>query len=176
MKFTFDYILTKQDLINFELFKLKGSKFMTMLYLSALVVIGIGTYYSVKDRDITYIIIMALYAFSIGLYSLYISQIIPKRSANNYVKKDVTYTQLRQITIDNECVEFKTSPKENEPMLLGVYPYNIIEAIIESKNYIQFVLPSGANIVPKAAIPQEIRADVIKCLKNNMNYVFYNKF
>ena len=58
MKFTFEYILTKQDLINFELFKLKGSKFLTMLYISALFVIGIGTYYSVKDRDVTYIIIM----------------------------------------------------------------------------------------------------------------------
>ena len=82
---------------------------------------------------------MALYALLIGLFSLYISKIRPKRRANNFVKKDVTYTQLRQITIDNECVEFKTSPKENEPMLLSVYPYNIIEAIIESKNYIQFV-------------------------------------
>ncbi len=176
MKFTFDYILTKQDLINFELFKLKGSKFMTMLYISALVVIGIGTYYSVKDKDYTYIIIMALYALVIGLFSIYISKIRPKMRANNCIKKDATYTEVRQISIDDTCVEFKTLPKENEPMLVGVYPYNIIEAIIESKNYIQFVLPSGANIVPKSAIPKEIREQVIKCLKNNMNYVFYNKF
>lgn len=176
MSFTFNYILDKQDLINFELFKLKGSRFMTMLYLSALIVIGIGTYYSVKEKEYVYFLIMALYVLVIGLFSLYISKIRPKKRADKCIKKDATYTELRQITVNDNCVEFKTLPKENEPMLLAVYPYNIINAIIETKNYIQFVLPSGANIVPKAAIPQEMRADVIKCLKTNMNYVFYNKF
>ena len=176
MKFTFNYILQKQDLINFELFKLKGSKFMTMLYISALIVIGIGTYYTVKDKNYIYFAVMGLYVLLIALFSLYISKIRPKKRAEKFIKNDSTYTQLRQISIDDSCVEFKTLPKENEPMLLGVYPYNIIEAVIETKDYIQFILPSGANIVPKSAIPQEIRADVIKCLKNNMKIVLYNKF
>lgn len=176
MNFTFNYILNKQDLINFELFKLKGSRFMTMLYLSALIVIGIGTYYSVKEKEYVYFLIMALYVLVIGLFSLYISKIRPKIRAERCIKKDATYTELRQITIDDSCIEFKTLPKENEPMLLAVYPYSIVETIIETKNYIQFVLPSGTNIVPKSAIPQEMRADVIKCLKTNMNYVLYSKF
>ena len=33
MDYKFNYSLDKNDLINFELFKLKSSKFMSMIYL-----------------------------------------------------------------------------------------------------------------------------------------------
>ena len=39
MDFTFNYTLEKKDLINFELFKLKTSKFLNMVYITVLIVL-----------------------------------------------------------------------------------------------------------------------------------------
>ena len=37
MDYKFNYSLDKNDLINFELFKLKSSKFMSMIYITVLI-------------------------------------------------------------------------------------------------------------------------------------------
>ena len=44
MDYKFNYSLDKNDLINFELFKLKSSKFMSMIYITVLIMLVMNTY------------------------------------------------------------------------------------------------------------------------------------
>ena len=41
MDYKFNYSLDKNDLINFELFKLKSSKFMSMIYITVLIMLSV---------------------------------------------------------------------------------------------------------------------------------------
>ena len=52
MDFTFNYTLEKKDLINFELFKLKTSKFLNMVYITVLIVLVMNTYYAVSEKKL----------------------------------------------------------------------------------------------------------------------------
>ncbi len=54
MDFTFNYTLEKKDLINFELFKLKTSKFLNMVYITVLIVLVMNTYYAVSEKNYAY--------------------------------------------------------------------------------------------------------------------------
>ena len=153
MDYKFNYSLDKNDLINFELFKLKSSKFMSMIYITVLIMLVMNTYYAFSEKNYAYLLIPALYIVAIGIYLFYVKKIRP---------------DIR--------VKFKTLPKnEGEPMLIGFYPYLTLGAIIETKEYIYFIATTGTNIVPKSIIPQEIKENVLKIIKKNPNYLFFNK-
>lgn len=175
MDFTFNYTLEKKDLINFELFKLKTSKFLNMVYITVLIVLVMNTYYAVSEKNYAYFLIVAFYIIGVAVYSFYVTKIRPKKRAERCLKKDITYGELREITVGENTVEFKTLPKEDEPMLIGVYPYNMVSAIIETKEYVYFIVPTGTNIFPISSIPLEIRAGVLKNIKKNPNYAYFDK-
>ena len=59
MDYKLNYSLDKNDLINFELFKLKSSKFMSMIYITVLIVLVMNTYYAFSEKN---------YAYSCALY------------------------------------------------------------------------------------------------------------
>lgn len=176
MDYKFNYSLDKKDLINFELFKLKRSKFMNMIYITVLIVLVINTYYAFSEKNYAYLLIPALYIVAIGIYLFYIKKIRPDIRVKRCIKADVTYSELREVTISEKCVEFKTLPKnDSEPMIIGFYPYLTLGAIIETKEYLYFIATTGTNIVPKSVIPLEIRENVLKIIKKNRNYLFLNK-
>ncbi len=50
MDYKFNYSLDKNDLINFELFKLKSSKFMSMIYITVLIMLVMNTYYAFSEK------------------------------------------------------------------------------------------------------------------------------
>lgn len=176
MDYKFNYSLDKKDLINFEVFKLKSSRFMSVVYLTVLIVLAMNTYYAFSEKKYYYLLIPAFYIIAIGIYTFYINKIRPEKRAEHCIKKDITYSLLREITINDGGVEFKTLPsQEGEPMLIGAYPYNMISAMIETKDYIYFITPTGTNILPKGIIPFEARANVLKSIKKNPNYIYFNK-
>lgn len=176
MDYKFNYSLDKKDLISFELFKLKSSRFMGVIYITVLIMLVMNTYYALSEKNYMYLLIPALYIIAIGIYTYYVTKVRPKKRAERCIKNDVTYGEPREVTISEGSVEFKTLPKnDGEPMLIGVYPYMTLGAIIETKEYIYFVAATGTNILPISIIPLEIRANVLKNIKKNPNYVFFNK-
>lgn len=176
MDYKFNYSLDKNDLINFELFKIKSSKFMSMIYITVLIMLVMNTYYAFSEKNYAYLLIPALYIVAIGIYLFYIKKIRPDMRVKRCIKADVTYSEPREVTISEKSIEFKTLPKnEGEPMLIGFYPYLTLGAIIETKEYIYFIATTGTNIVPKSIIPQEIKENVLKIIKKNPNYLFFNK-
>ena len=56
MDYKFNYSLDKNDLINFELFKLKSSKFMSMIYITVLIVLVMNTYYAFSEKNYAYLL------------------------------------------------------------------------------------------------------------------------
>lgn len=79
MDFTFNYTLEKKDLINFELFKLKTSKFLNMVYITVLIVLIMNTYYAVSEKNYAYLLIVAFYIIGVAVYSFYVTKIRPKK-------------------------------------------------------------------------------------------------
>ena len=51
----------------------------------------------------------------------------------------------------------------------------MVSAIIETKEYVYFIVPTGTNIFPISSIPLEIRAGVLKNIKKNPNYAYFDK-
>ena len=74
MDYKFNYSLDKNDLINFELFKLKSSKFMSMIYITVLIMLVMNTYYAFIEKNYAYLLIPALYIVAIGIYLFYINK------------------------------------------------------------------------------------------------------
>lgn len=62
MDYKFNYSLDKNDLINFELFKLKSSKFMSMIYITVLIMLVMNTYYAFSEKK------LFVFAYSCALY------------------------------------------------------------------------------------------------------------
>ena len=168
MDYKFNYSLDKNDLINFELFKLKSSKFMSMIYITVLIMLVMNTYYAFSEKNYAYLLIPALYIVAIGIYLFYVKKIRPDIRVKRCIKADVTYSEPREVTISEKSIEFKT-------LLIGFYPYLTLGAIIETKEYLYFIATTGTNIVPKSIIPQEIKENVLKIIKKNPNYLFFNK-
>ena len=52
MDYKFNYSLDKNDLINFELFKLKSDKFMSMIYITVLIMLVMNTYYAFSEKKL----------------------------------------------------------------------------------------------------------------------------
>ena len=146
-----------------------------MVYITVLIVLVMNTYYAVSEKNYAYLLIVAFYIIGVAVYSFYVTKIRPKKRAERCLKKDITYGELRELTVGENTVEFKTLPKEDEPMLIGVYPYNMVSAIIETKEYVYFIVPTGTNIFPISSIPLEIRAGVLKNIKKNPNYAYFDK-
>ena len=149
MDYKFNYSLDKNDLINFELFKLKSSKFMSMIYITVLIVLVMNTYYAFSEKNYAYLLIPALYMVAIGIYLFYVKKIRPDIRVKRCIKADVTYSEPREVTISEKSIEFKTLPKnEGEPMFIGFYPYLTLGAIIETKEYI-YLTTKFVEIVEK---------------------------
>ena len=89
MDYKFNYSLDKNDLINFELFKLKSSKFMSMIYITVLIMLVMNTYYAFSEKNYAYLLIPALYIVAIGIYLFYVKKIRPDIRVKRCIKADV---------------------------------------------------------------------------------------
>ena len=107
MDYKFNYSLDKNDLINFELFKLKSSKFMSMIYITVLIMLVMNTYYAFSEKNYAYLFIPALYIVAIGIYLFYVKKIRPDIRVKRCIKADVTYSEPREVTISEKSIEFK---------------------------------------------------------------------
>ena len=104
MDYKFNYSLDKNDLINFELFKLKSSKFMSMIYITVLIMLVMNTYYAFSEKNYAYLLIPALYIVAIGIYLFYVKKIRPDIRVKRCIKADVTYSEPREVTISEKSL------------------------------------------------------------------------
>lgn len=170
MRNTFRYTLTVQDYIHFERMNMKrafrSSIVMIVMFL------GLGVFLYITEKNLTILISFAIGSIVILLAHIYSYYVSASKKANNYVKKDNSYLKLTEITITDKAIETNNLPNENEAGMVAVYPYSIMNAIYETNDYFYFLIGNEARILPKSAVPDEMKELVFKEIKKNSNCFF----
>lgn len=171
MKNKFRYSLSEQDYLFFERMQLKR-RFLpgTIAMMSCFIVIGVYNYIAAKE-PVFLIGSVCAAVISILFYVLYNYSII-KKKVKIYLAMDRGYLGEAEITIDSNAVEIKNIPKENEAGIIMIYPYSIMRAVVENRDYFFFYIGMEAKILPKKYIPDEMKQQVFSSIKNNRNYVY----
>lgn len=171
MKNIFRYSLTEKDYLSFEKMQLKRRVVLSIIVLTVcFLAIGFYNYIAAKNTSILILSVIAA-VISILLFSVMYT-ITAKRRVKRYIFMDSSYLGENEIIIDNNTVEIKIIPKENEAGIIAVYPYKIMRAIVENNDYFYFYIGMEAKILPKRCIPDEMRQQIFSNIKNNKNYVY----
>lgn len=170
MRNTFRYALTVQDYIHFERMNMKrafrSSIVMIVMFL------GLGVFLYITEKNLTILISFAIGSIVILLAHICSYYVSASKKAKNYVKKDNSYLKPTEITITDKTIETNNLPNENEAGMVAVYPYSIMNAIYETNEYFYFLIGNEAKILPKSAVPDEMKELVFKEIKKNPNCVF----
>lgn len=170
MRNTFRYVLTLQDYIYFERMNMKrafrSSIVMIVMFL------GLGVFLYITEKNLTILISFSIGSIVILLAHICSYYVSASKKAKNYVKKDNSYLKLTEITITDKTIETNNLPNENEAGMVAVYPYSIMNAIYETNEYFYFLIGNEAKILPKSAVPDEMKELVFKEIKKNPNCVF----
>lgn len=177
MKSTFRYKLDADDYLKFEKFNLKQSRavfpsgMMFMFITGYLIYNGAMKKISIGFAIIT--VVCSIIAFFAALY--YVFNIRTKRNVNKYINADKSYLQPIEFSVDENSIEIKNIPQENEAGFVAVYPYSIMRAIFENEDYFYFIIGTEVRILPKSAVPEEMQELVIRQIRRNPKYVLVNK-
>lgn len=171
MKNIFRYSLSEEDYLSFEKMQFKRGFFpSTIVMIVCFIFIGVYNYITEKNLIIligTVVAVVILFLF----FAIYNTAIVKGR-VKKYIAMDSSYLGENEIIIDNNAVEIKNIPKENEAGIIAVYPYKIMRAIVENNDYFYFYIGMEAKILPKRCIPDEMKQQVFSSIKNNRNYVY----
>lgn len=174
MRNTFRYALNFEDYLNFQKFtyKMKKTGFTTILLI--MMTVGYFVYCVVRYRNISpeYYFYFGVAVLTLIVIMIYQSKIEPKRKTKKYTSIDSSYFDVNEITVDDKTVEIKNIPKENQTGVVCVYPYTVMNAIYETENYFYFLVGSEVKILPKNAVPAEMKEIVFKEIKSNPNCIF----
>lgn len=174
MRNTFRYALKNDDYINFENFAYKIRKTGYVSLFLIMIATGFFVYNLVKYKifSVEYYIYFAAVIFVLAFISFYRWKIEPKKRVKKYVCADNSYFDQNEITVDEKTVEFKNLPRENQAGIVCVYPFTAMNVIYETDKYFYFSVGAECRILPKDAVPKEMKEVVFKIIKNNPNYVF----
>lgn len=171
MKNTFRCSLTRQDYISFEKTKQKMYFIKPLLIFGAVGMVFIA-YAAITSKNYTLLIAMAISLVLAFVFCAYSYNVTVKKTVDNYLKGDSSYLKPIEFTVDENTVEIKNLPEENEAGTVGIYPYSIMNAIYENEKYFYFIVGMEAKILPKVAVPEAMKAAVFSAIKNNPNCVF----
>lgn len=170
MKDTFTYALTVEDYEEFE--RVKAAKIGSgkLMYIIALLWLAMGVYDAVTSKDLIMLFISCVFIAYNAVIYFYNKNVRPKKLAKKYVECDPSYLSEKKITVTDKDIEVSLLPRENEPMVIGVYPYSIMNSVMEAEGFFQFVMTTEAIILPKRAIPDALRDNVLKTFRSTPNY------
>lgn len=172
MRNTFRYSLTLQDYINYYQIQYKRiMKSSTKVIFAMFAFLALYYTFVYKDLIIAFGMIIAI-LFSACMMLINYKVIIKNNTKNMIKKSPRTYLRQIEITFTDREIETNNLPFENEAAFIAVYPYSIINAIIETDEYFVFNLGTVAKILPKRAIPPEMREQVFRQIRSNKNCTF----
>lgn len=171
MRNIFRYSLTEEDYLSFEKMQLKRRVVLSTIVMTVcFLAIGFYNYIASKNPSILIGSIIAAVIALLTFAVLYITTV--KRRVKRYIFMDSSYLGENEIIIDNNAIEIKNIPKENEAGIISIYPYKIMRAIVENNDYFYFYIGMEAKILPKRSIPNEMKQQIFSNIKNNKNYVY----
>lgn len=171
MRNTFRYSLDYQDFVNFEKFNLKKTiKSFILLFLMLITFFIFYFYVGSKNYNIIISVVIISVIFALSFFITY--KAMPKKRVKEYIQKDNSYLKPIEMTITDNAIETNNLPDFNEAGIVAIYPYSIMNVIYETNDYFYFIICNEAKILPKRAIPDEMRELVFKEIKKNPNCVF----
>lgn len=170
MKTTFKYALKEEDYLFFE--KTFAKRQFRAVLFPALIFVIYTIFVFTKSHDFTILFFLIAIILGMAIGYFVCIPISLKRKVKTYTDNDKSYFSPVEITIDDKKIEYKNIPEENEAGIIGIYPYSIMRAIIENKDYIYFYISNEVRILPKSAIPQEFKETVFNNIKKNANYTY----
>lgn len=171
MRNTFRYTLNEMDYILFERMQFKRSVVPSTVFIAVFFVM-IGVYDYISSKNIVMLICAAAAIAIAFLYFFIYDKALIKNKVRRYIYADSSYMGENEIIIDNHSIEIKNIPRENEAGIISIYPYKIMRAIMENNEYFFFYVGLEVKILPKKAIPQEMKEQVFSNIKKNQNYVY----
>lgn len=170
MRNTFRYALTVQDFIHFERMNIKRAFRPSIVMI--VMFLGLGVFLYITEKNLTMLISFSVGSIVILLAHIYSYYVSASKKANNYVKKDNSYLKSTEFTVTDKAIETNNLPSENEAGIVAIYPYSVMTAIYETNEYFYFLIGNEARILPKSAVPDEMKDLVFKEIKKNSNCVF----
>lgn len=174
MKNTFRYALSFEDYLNFEKFSYKVRKTGTASVLLIMLATGYLVYTVIRYKTLSpeYYFYYGVVVVTLIASIIFSSKIAPKTRVKRYTTKDSSYFSTNEITVDEKTVEIKNIPEENQAGMVCVYPYTVMNAVYETEKYFYFLVGSEVKILPKDAVPNEMKAVVFRDIKSNPNCIF----
>jgi hypothetical protein len=170
MRNTFRYALTQQDYLNFEKSQYRRANLPSFFFISV-VLIATSLYYYIKNNNKAYLIGVVSIVVIWGIFMACNFAFGFKYKVNKYIACDKSYLSQVEVTITDNTIETNNLPNQNEAGIVAIYPYSIMNRIIEDENYIYFYLGFEVKILPKSAVPQEMKQQVFSQIRRNQNYV-----
>jgi hypothetical protein len=168
----FTYSLTFDDYLAFENFKVKRSRSSLFSYIICLFFIATGVYNAVAYKVYEVLVIVALFVLAIALSTIYSVKIGPKKRVKQYINCDPAFLGKKEITVGEKTIEIRNIPAENQATVLAIYPYSLMAAIYETNEGYYFFVAGEAKLLPKKAIPDNLKEIVAKRINNNPNHIF----
>lgn len=169
MRNTFRYSVTCEDYINFYQYTYKRSILMGAGVTAGLFTF-IALYYGFVLKDIwlagtvgAAICISAIYIF------LNYNVLIKRKTIKIINSCKEEYLRTVEATITDNTIESNNLPGENEAGVITIYPYSIMKMICENDDYFYFYIGIEAKILPKRAIPDEMKEAVYRQIRSNRN-------
>lgn len=171
MRNTFRYSLTLDDYIKFYQMQYKRSLLPKYVLLWSIFIM-FALYYSFVNKNI-YFVIGTVFAVIITIpFVIYQLKKGAFKKEVDLIKGIPSYFKQTEITITDKTIETNNLPDLNEAGIIAVYPYSIMNVIYETNDYFYFVIGAEAKILPKSAIPNEMKKWVFEEIKKNPNCVF----
>lgn len=170
MKYKFNVTLNRDDYISLEEERefQRGASFGDRFLIILWIFWGFIEIYLHKDF---YPLLMALcVCFAVMYLQRFGKKRFITKRVDRLLKKDTSYLSPREFTFSMQDLEIKALPKENESMIICVYPYSVFSTIVERGHFFEFVLTSEAFVIPKKAIPEEYKGSVIELIRRQGNY------
>jgi hypothetical protein len=94
-----------------------------------------------------------------------------KNKVLKYTNGDSSYLAMTELSVTDNTIETNSLPNQNEAGIVAIYPYSIMNVIYESEEYFYFYIGYEVKILPKSAVPQEMKQQVFSQIRRNQNYV-----
>jgi hypothetical protein len=170
MRNTFRYALTQQDYLNFEKSQYKRANLPSYFFISLFIIVT-SLYYYIANGNKSYLLGVVPMVILWGIFMAFNYNFGIKNRVNKYISSDKSYLSQVEVTITDNTIETNNLPNQNEAGIVAIYPYSIMNRIIEDENYIYFYLGFEVKILPKSAVPQEMKQQVFSQIRRNQNYV-----
>lgn len=160
-----------EDYIEFEKFKEKINKSFFLIYVMCSAFSVWSIYLAVESKRYE----MLLFIPAVILFMAcdrFIKKSEQRKRITRMISLDSSYLNENQIIIDDNFIEIKTIPQQNQTGSVAVYPYSVISMIYETAQYYYFFIGTEVKILSKRDLPHGCEHDIKKILSSKRNYVF----